>query len=421
MASPTEAEIQAMIGNAIKIINEGDKFGRVNATNFIGLEDTFIQSLESDYVGEWSAAESATRSLLSSYLGQASAMISPGLLDYAKFMAVPDRSADAIIDQLYQRFIDAAKRVTSRQFTFAAPAAGGGNIGTGSLLRLNKDRGNFDIENQFAEAKRAICVADQATGAVKHEELFELRGVNVSRDLLQLEAGSGLVKQVVSLSGRGGLLSNPSFSGFSPTAAAPTSISDWTSSIAIAGNYVIDTVNYYRDYSGDGTPASLQMNATCVLSQKLSVRNIQLDKRRPYMVQLAWNRAVGGATGTLVLKIGTRSVSVVVAAQAGWQVLRVALDTNSWPVNFEENDTAVKIDWTRTAGTLLVDEVIFTPGIEFGGGWYWLVGGPTPWMLNDVWTWTDTEVGAILQRWFWRAFNRYLPATTGGGVTWAEP
>ena len=426
MASPTEAECQDQIRRLVKILDESHLFGSVTATNnWVAMEDAYIQALESDYAVDTLNALSGTRSRLSGMLSDAPALLTPGFFTYAKQQGYPERSIPAVFDRLALRFAGAAAlRVTSRQFTFPSPAAAGANIGNGSILRLNTDRLGFNIENQWAEAKSAVVVGDQNTGYSMHEELIEFRGSTRRKDNLEWEAGSGLVFQVNALSARSSIVNNPSFSLWEgDTAATPTVITDWTSSAPVLGtgaDYTLDSMNYYRNIVGE-TAYALNIKLTRTLTQKLSLRNVALDKNTPYMVQVAWNRTVGGATGTLELHIGSRSVSVVVAAQAGWQVLRIALDTNSWPENFEQNETQVKIVWTRTGGELLIDEVLATPGINFGGGWYWPVGGTTPWLLDDEFTWTDTEVGAKLQRWFFRAFGLYLPSATGGAVTWAEP
>ena len=424
MASPSEVEVQDQIRRVVKILDETHLFAGVTATNnLVAMEDALAQALESDYAVDTLSALAGTRSRLSGMLSDAAALLMPGFLTYAKQQGFPDRDASGIFDRLSQRFVDAVLRVTSRQFTFNAPVAAGGNVGNGSILRLNTDERNFAIENQWAEAKSARVVGDQNTGQPMHEESIELRGSTRRRDNLEVEAGSGLISQVSALSQRASILGNPSFSFFTGTAALPTAITDWTSNVAILGtgaDYTFDAVNYYRNIIGE-TAYALNVKLTRVLSQKLNLRNVSLDRNIPYMAQIAWNRAVGGATGTLVLRLGSRSATVVVAAQAGWNILRLALDTNSWPRNFEQAETQVQVDWTRTAGELLVDEVLVSPGVNFGGGWYWPVGGSTAWLLEDQYAWTDTEVGAKLQRWFWRAFGLYLPSATGAAVTWTEP
>lgn len=425
MASPTEAECQDQIRRVIKILDETHLFASVTATNnWVAMEDALVQALESDYSVDTLNAVFGTRSRLSSMLADAAGLLMPGFLTYAKQQGYPERDASAIFDRLSRRFAASALAVASRQFTFAAPAAAGGNVGNGAILRLNTDARNFSVENQWAEAKSCIVVGDQNTGSSMHEELIEFRGSTRRRDNLEWEAGSGLVSQFNAMSARSSILSNPSFSLWEGAlATTPTIITDWTSNVAIVGDgsdYTLDGVNYYRNIAGE-TPYALNIKLTRTLTQKLNLRNTALDKDAPYMVQVAWNRAVGAASGTLELHIGSRSVSVVAAAQAGWQILRIALDTNSWPENFEQNETQVKLVWTRTGGNLLVDEVLVVPGVNFGGGWYWPVGGSTPWLLDDEFTWTDTEVGAKLQRWFFRALGLYLPSATGGAVTWTEP
>ena len=120
------------------------------------------------------------------------------------------------------------------------------------------------------------------------------------------------------------------------------------------------------------------------------------------------------------MKIGTATTGpVALNATAGspWEVL--TLPTPVWYKNFLEEALDVEIIIILTAGTLLIDDVILSPGTNFDGSWYWLIGARTPFLREDEFTFTHTVTESIIQRWFWRMFGRYLPHS--GAPTWAEP
>ena len=67
------------------------------------------------------------------------------------------------------------------------------------------------------------------------------------------------------------------------------------------------------------------------------------------------------------------------------------------------------------------DDIIIAPFTFFDGGWYALDGGAAPFLLDDEFTFADTNTESVLQQWWWRAFGGYLPHDVGGPVTWPEP
>ncbi len=425
MASPSRAEIEAQWVAMVTLLNEARKFGNVNATNWVTLQDTYEQLYEGDFVTEQGNGVSQARAGLASLLSAATAgaMHDPLLRSYVRAVVNGNDISDPgeMLNRIFQHMIDNSYTVKSRDFTFATPSAAGANVGNGSFIRLNKDEYDYPIENQHVDAKVARCLRDQNSGTGIGEEEFELYGQAPGADGLQV-SGSGRKKAVYALSARNSIMSNPSFDQLAGTITAPTDITSWTSSVTVnATNYQFDETNYYRKFQGT-TPRALQMNVTSTLTQKLSTFNIKLRGDVPYMVQLSWNRQVGAASGTLQVDWGSKNNSVVAAAQTGWQQLRVpsTIGTNCWLKNFNENDLDLVISWTRTAGTLLIDDLLVVPGTQFDGGWLWILGGSTAFLKNDKWTYTDTATDAgLINYWLWRARGRYLPAVTGGAHTWS--
>jgi hypothetical protein len=427
MASPSRAEVESQWKAAVNLLEYARRWGNVEATNWVGLEDTLTQAVESDFAAAILSSAARSRSFLAQLLSNsnAAAHLLPHLRSYNKHVVNgPDLSDPQLMfDRMVQYMWDNSYTVNSRDFSFGSPAAGGGNVGNGVILRLNTDDHNFTIENQHADAKTAKVVLDGNSGTAKHEELIEFYGQSPGIDGLQV-TGSGKSAKFNALSARASQMLNPSFSQFAGTTSAPTDITSWTSSVTVnSTNYSIDESNYYRDFQGDSTPRALNIKVTGNLTQRISVGNFKLRPDRPYMLRIAWNRQVGSASGTLVIRMGAVNNSVAVAAQTGWQLLYVVASPsqNNWLRQFNEQNLDVAIEWTRTGGELLLDDVMLVPAYNFDGSWYWPIGGSTPFLKDDVFTWTDTETGAVLQRWAHRAFGRSFPSATGGAETWTDP
>lgn len=429
MATPTRAEVQSQWSNAVALLKATKNFGISNSPNWIGLEDTAIQSLESELSDEIASAIFARRTDLQNVLANSSDLQRPHLKSYAVHILRSPELTDPqlILNRLYQDFIDNTLRVNSRQFTFGTPSAITGT-GNGVIFRLTKDENNFDLEAQHPDLKTAECIRDQNSGASKFEEVFEIRGQTPGKDALAV-SGSGLVAEIRAVSARDSQLLNPSFSTFVGTSGTPTTITNWTSSITVSGNYTMEqlTANVYRGFPGDTTPTALRIKATATLSQKISLRGYSVDPAIPHVLQLAYNREIGSATGTLLVRMGNVNTSVAISAQTGWNILRVpsSFGQNNWFKNFDEQDLDISIEWTRTAGDIIIDDVLFVQMTKFDGSWYVILpdtSTSTPFLRGDKSTWSDTAANENgIQYWLWRGFDRYLPSATGGSVTFADP
>ena len=240
--------------------------------------------------------------------------------------------------------------------------------------------------------------------------------------MLFRSVGSGKERIINAASARASFqyIDNPSFSQYSGTIAVPTAITNWTVGTSIA-NFQIDTTNYYRDFQGDTTPASVRFSTNDSLAQNFNVRQAQFDPFTPIYLQIAWNRSIGAGDGTLSLKIGSKTVNVVLAAQAGWQILRHTIGQDNWMSRWNQEDPTVTITMaSRTTGYTLVDDVVLAQYDNFDGSWYKMVGSATPFLRKDKANWTDSATeAAIIQRFMWMYLNSYLP--TSGGPTWADP
>lgn len=403
------------------ILNNLLQYAGVTAlTNFLWTEDQVTENLETNYGPELLAAVQGFRSNLNSAMESAGSMMIPNFTDLGAAIDAPEKNIQSIFTRLYTQMADASLAVQTRDITYGAVAAGGSNVGTGTIFRLNADERAFDIENCTTEAKEAECVADAHSGASLQEEVFSINGSDSERDRLKI-TGSGAISSIRSMSARDSLLGNASFTNFSGTLAVPTAITSWTPS-AIA-DFEVDQTDFYRtDPSDGGNSASLKFKDNASVEQLWTVRNITLNPGVPYWCCLAFNRQVGTCDGTLTLTFGDQTVSVVLAAQTGWNILQIPAGAQNWMRTFNSSAPTLKIELTlRTTGTLLIDDVMFTPFQLFDGLWYHCQGATTAFLLEDEFSWTDTEVGSINQYWFYRTFGRYLPHGTGGAVTWVDP
>lgn len=419
MATPSRAELEAQLSAIIHWFETLRETAEDNAENLVGLEEVIVAALESDFPDSITAGIAEARAAVSSALEAGQLAFDSHLQDWGRFLGIPATDPQEIIDALYEDFQTAGESVQTRGFTFGTPTPNGANAGDGEVLRLTVDAFNFDIENATPEAKRLRCIRDQNSGAEKGREVFLVEGATPSRDQLE-SLGSGERLEVEALHPSQGLLLNPSFADVTIEGGFVQDIGSWTSSTAVIGDgtdYDVDTTNFYlpaRD--DDETRQSLVVKLTRTLSQKLSVRRTSLVTGLPAFLQVAYEGVTGGATGTLQIEMGTQTVSVAVGAADPWTVLRIPLDQNSWFENFNEDDLAIRLNWTRTGGELRLSDVMFFSVPFVDGTGLVVVPGQTPFLARhpalpdgDEFTFTDTATESVIQRWINRRYRRYLP------------
>jgi hypothetical protein len=444
MATPSRVEIENQFCYALKPWNELRKFCGLHSyqgagsyksvdvqSNYIQDEDDLVQNLEGDYVREKMDAMLNFRSLLAAALGGLPTLLRPHLLEYMKFAGYPETDPQAMCTRLYEYMNDRSLTVQSRGFTFGTPAAQTGIAGNGTITRCTADENNYNIEAQTGApsagtTKWAECVADEHSGANEHEEQFYFFGDPPDRDRLRIR-GVADRQTIKALSAVDSMrfIQNPSFESHSGTDASAfsdvTDLTGWTLSTAASFTPVI--ANYYRDYKGCSTPRALQFNANANVYQNLNSINAAVNPYIPMYLQIAYNRSVGSADGTLTLTLGSQTVSVSLSSQSGWQILRLTAGQDNWLKHWNQEDPLIKITWSaRTTGTLLVDDVIFAPYSLFDGGWYAVVGGSTPFLRRDKFKWADIvpTTEGVVQRAMYEGFGRYLPSAATG-ETWPDP
>ena len=278
MAAPTRAQIESTTNDLLRILEQTrNYFGGNDKTNvgstgnfFAGNGVTGTDSLEKQsrdgltstfefHAGINSQVE-LFRASFDGVLRRAPAMLEPAILEYGKFINAPERDVITILRRrLYDDFIANAQRVQSRNFTYGTPTFNTAASGTGLINRIVYDDQGIAIENMFPETKTARCIADEHSGASKHEEVFEFRGQDASKDTVIID-GSGKRKKIRCRSARDSLnfIQNPSFTD----GTAGSDITGWTVDTGAVGMSTKETTIVYRDYEGDSTSTSLKVTTT---------------------------------------------------------------------------------------------------------------------------------------------------------------
>ena len=415
----TETEVRAQI-TALVDIAESLRTSYDSA--ILTKIDTYIQALEGDFAAIGASAMERIRRSMANTI--ATKVIKPvfdaHLRDYAKALDFAERSPPAILRRIYQNFRDNTKHIKERAFSYGSPSAAGGNVGDGAISRLNIDADGEEIELGLAESFTAEIVADQGSTGM-HKEVMLFSTGDQSKDGLE-KLGTGQSRQITAISGNDSLLSNPSFTSGTST----SSITDWTVTVGAASSTSKNTTTTYRKSGAGDTATSLALTAAITLQQKIADKNIKLSPSVPYLLQLAYNRSVGSGNGTLTIALGAATVAVTLSvASSGWQILKIALGAaGSWWKGFKENDLDITIALSAgeaISGTTYIDEIILTPMTRFRGQYYAVIGGATPWLLRDSFTWADTIASdSKIQYWIQRLYpGFYLPHNSV--PNWADP
>jgi len=435
----TLGEIESQWSLAIKPLQELRKFATLHTAagsdinvgaNYLTMEDALVQALEGDYAAEKIRALQGFRGQINGALATAASVMAPHILEYGKFIQMPETDLQALMTRIWDYMVLNNLSVETRDFTFGSVAAGAGSTGTGTIVRLNVDESGFDIENQSAIStgggmlKMCECTADRNSGANQGNETFLFYGAAPDRDDLRINGirGSVLVQGITAIDTQA-YISNPSFESHGGTDAsaftAATQLTGWTMS-----DYTKVTpiaTDYYRSYSRITTPRCLRFTDNCYITQNLDRSNAQA--RLPMYVHIAFKRETA-CDGTLTVTFGGTTFNVALVAQSGWTILRLGPTKYNWLKNWNTETPVIKIQLSgRSVGTLLIDDVMIAPFSPFDGGWYAVVGGATPFLKQDSFSWRDYVPASegILQYWSYRALGRYLPHATSSNATWADP
>ena len=435
MSSPSAADLETQWKNAVDFLEDTLSGYSASAATKV---DTYMESIKSDFAKSQTDGAAAFRAVCSNSVSQgvAQQVLSPILIAYAHhIVGTPERDIQSVISRIYTYFVDNSKSIKSRGITFVSPSAGGSNSGTGVVYRLTKDENNYDPENVFFETKTVVCVSDAQSGAIKHEEAFQVRGTNQGPDSLVL-GGSGVLQGgYQARTSNQSLLSNSTFSSYSittsPTSGSPQTfgasdtLTDWTVSSGAITSLQLDVDIVARDASGDTTPTALRFLGNAAIQQDLDTAGVVVSPDVPYYLEL-WVYREGNATGTLTVTVGSKSQAFTIGGltNAAWNRCKLDLDQDLWPSRFNTANAAVTIALTSLAtSTILIDEVAFLPMYSVDGAWFTISPnsgtGAADFLVDDEFTYTDalTSGDSKLQKWMWRSYRRYLPHSGSPTIT----
>ena len=417
-----------------------------------GLFDTLLQSLEGEYTpSELANFVTRVRAAYSSIVDPSSVLqaLEPIFFEYAKILADSTtqgfgsgaRDVGELFSAIYEYLDATSQTVTTRGITYTAATANGGNIGNAIVRRLVLDRNGYNLEACTVEKKMIRCAADANSGVEQWAETFAIVGETAAFDaVLRSDFGSGdasntlLKAKHAGTGGGGSLLNNSSFSDFD-SSLSTQKFEGWTETFggaAVIGDVTQDLTNTYRSHPNATTDGALKLamnSASDQITLKQTINDMRitrLDPNTPYFLRLMYNRSIGSATvGDLTLKLGgNTATSVTLGAQSGWNELVIPFGGAAWLKQFNEEPMDVEISWDGgTAGTLLIDDVLFCPW-ELVDGTYWIMtynnGTPTAALVEDFYTVIDTGGApdvAKLQWWNFVSGLGYFPSSGSPTIT----
>ncbi len=360
------------------------------------------------------------------------------LTEVCRTKGYPERTFDAMCVRIHRDMHTNSKTFNDRGRTIPTTGtAGGSNVGNGTASVLKEDWEGYTLQGGHVETKTIECVEDQNLGRLKNAEVFEARGTDRSKDLLDY-SGSGMRSRLYSMhagsGASGSVLQNSSFdSAFSGDGT--DKIPGWTiGGTAADVTYNTTAANIYRDVPGASTSAALAFAAaagTNQVTQALSLRRINaMGERVPWMLQVAYRMsAVAAASGTMRIKMGnqTQTLDLATVADTNKHILQMPFNKNLYYRNWKEDAPDIEVEFDALSGaTAYIDDLIFAPMTRVDGLWWWLVGGPTAFLQRDVFTHATTGGAAadcemMFSAW-WAGLPWFMfPTNSAGTETITDP
>lgn len=358
----------------------------------------------------------------------------------------------ANLAKLNDYLVGATKHVKSRGLTFTTWAAGGSNVGTGSVIRLVTDLNGEQTDCAHPDASlRLRCIQSAGPGVNEGQEPFDLIGTAISwpwvdanlggsgrgyspswgygikefsaqQDKINVSENASVIRAI-----SGGSSQNLIQNGSCEAAALAASGNDKFSGITFVSGADKVAINETSPIMGD---QDLKITGNCKFYFPLRTRAI-----RP-KTAIAFGAILKRIEGDdmdldITLKIIDDSTthSTITLDETG--LTANAVDANYsakvLPSNVGEN-LRLEIEVTNfTASTpatdyLLIDEFIVGQMYALDGGQCILpVAGVTPFKTDDVFTTSVTTTDAGLVQYFMnRVFGRYL-THEGTAGTWTDP
>lgn len=370
--------------------------------------DQLVQLLEGSRVyvelpNALAAFRSSAQGLISR--DRARALLAPIIFEYARLLPVGSgrTTLPELMQAIREHWRSPAQSIATRSITYAAPAAGPGNVGNVSLERLNVDEDGNPYSDATIETKTFRCVADQNSGARKWAERWSLEGEEASYDWAEMgrkgTGNQGLVLETAHGGSGPNYLRNGTFAEFS--AAGTPKFSGWQE-ISGGGLITEDTANTYRQLPGESTARALRMtpsgSTVIELRQPLEFFRTQTFLRFvPIYARVMVNRSLGAATGgSLTLTFGAQSITVNIGdLPTGWTEVRLPIGANLYRKAWNADPLYFGIRWNPSSSTgyLLWDEATLVPWIQADATW-WLpimrAEAPVASLAEDILTAANT-------------------------------
>ena len=444
MATPTKTEIWDQTTKRARVYDQ--LFQYANAIYLVD-EENADNALKGDHHSQLATASRNFRNTLSSsYSGGRSQILTllQAILRYGYGVNLTNASEDEVFDRLSKEMDSAGETIASRDITFGTITAGGGNAGTGTILRNTVDKHGNNIESGIMGDVKLRTIQDVNTGAISGSEQVQIFGDGITKqDEIELGTSTAEKANINFFRADRALLKNPSFDQI-PTTINQVNQPGWELSSASNFTKVTTPVaDLFRYTSGTEhttlpTGASLRFEDNGTITQYIAREqfNISQDLQRPYFLVLRYKRK-NNVDGALTLRLGSKTVSIpdlTAVANDTWFSLVLGENTSdSYYENFFENfvdtnnvslGTRIQVELSgRTTGELIVDEIIFARGILFNGLFYLPISGQNTTspsgdtLIDDEWTFSDSFTGASAagrtQEVLSRLFSKHLPHTTG--------
>lgn len=413
----SKSELWDQLAKAIKIFDELWKFAATNTINIVSLIDTLSQAYRGNHVSDTSSNLATFRNAISSQTVNTAALEAL-IIELAKngYDSIAT-SVSAALDDIKQGMVDGSETVSERNITFGSSIAGGSNVGNGICLRLTTDKDGFKIEDGAwnGGVTKAEITRDKNTGTTANAERVFIYGVGKTPidNIEQGDAPNGTLT-TTAIDNSNGILLNGGFET-SEGAGATLEFSGWT--LSSADDFLEETTT---TFGGSGQAINFTTNANIL--QYLPDAGA-VDEALPTFLIVPFYREFS-CDGTLTIRLGSQTESVVLSAQTGWNFLYLGVDDEKgWYENWKEdsggNGARVQITLSgRTTGNLLVDNVVLAQPQAYNSKYYMVIAGDSNFINGDYFTFTDSVNGSEggdgrIQFTLSRLFGKYLPHTSG--------
>ena len=334
------------------------------------------------------------------------ALLTPYWAAYAEALDLPaGMTDDQIFDYVQDTLIAAGSNaaVKSRGLTLGTPTAFSPAT-KGVLRRLTLDRDDKNIEVANLEVLTFRC--EKAFGETqRYFEQFSVRGAAANRWGTDRD-GSGVVDSIVASGPDEGLLTNPRF------ASGTKGLSGWScSDDSVVTKESGTSYQHLPQRDPDATDYRLKITGTTRIYQTLAQGSI--PRETPMWLVFVLDRATGTGVGSAEVEMGAATKTYTLTALgSGYNLLVLNLDKNLYWDNFCSGKTQIEValDLTISSGYVLVSHAGLWQMKKIRGQWYLLEVGPTPFVIGDSSTVTDSLVStdSINQYYFQRAYQKHL-------------